>query len=211
MLTTDDLNVIDEVFCFSPYGKEKENRYLHNKEVFFEENSNFCLSTDATDEFNKILENSKVLLKNDCALGLTKLCAYLKQQKDILTLSQSKFLRDKYSYQCLFTFVAKVALFDIDQAFLLRKPLSRYHKDMNQYATDLEINSWNAIQIIDTFKLLDDFKTGIYVPKRESIRNSCVVKQINVNTHSPQGDGSSSGCFFIVIGLLGISIIASFL
>jgi len=209
MLTVDELRALNEAFCFSPYGTDKEKTYLHNKEIFFEENSNFCVSANATDEFNKILENSRDLLKNDCALGLTKLCAFLMQQKEILVLSRSKFSDDVYTYERLFTFVAKVALFDIDQAFLLRKPLGRYHPDMNRYSTDLEINSWNAIKIIDTFKLSDSFKHEIYNPKKEILRRACSDKNIHVNNESSHGNNPSGGCLFLVIGLFVVTLLAS--
>ena len=209
MLTVDELKTLNEAFCFSPYGIDKENRYLQNMKLFFEENSNCCVSANGTEEFNKILENSRDLLRNDCALGLTKLCTYLKQQKDILELSRSKFSNDRYTYERLFTFVAKVALFDIEQAFLLRKPLSRFHPDMNQYATDLEINSLNAIKIIDTFKLPIDFKNEIFIPQRELIKNACSIKHIHVNEQMPHENNSTSGCLSIIIGFMVITLLSA--
>ena len=80
---------------------------------------------------------------------------------------------------------------------------------MNQYATDLEINSLNAIKIIDTFKLPIDFKNEIFIPKRELIKNACSIKHIHVNEQMPHENNSTSGCLSIIIGFMVITLLSA--
>ncbi len=209
-MTRNELDAVNEVFCFSEYGVDKKNRYLRNVQSFFDEQSHLAVSSIISEEYAKILDNSRSLLKNDCALGLKKLSGYLRCQKTILDVVHIKTKNIDDSFLKLSTFVAKVALFDIDQAFLIRKPLSPYHPDMNEYATDLELNSWHAFNILDKFCLLDDYKTKIYIPKREQIRRECIRKKIDVNSVKADiSKTSPSGCLSFIFIFILLSLLST--
>ncbi len=155
--------------------------------------------------------SGRSLLKNDCALGLKNLSGYLRCQKSILDVVHIKTKNIDDSFLKLSTFVAKVALFDIDQAFLIRKPLSPYHPDMNEYATDLELNSWHAFNILDKFCLLEDYKTKIYIPRREQIRRECIIKKIDVNSSVKTNISktSQSGCLSFIFLFILLSLLST--
>lgn len=196
--------------CFDKYGEDVKKAYFKRVNDFFLDEGNIGTKDSIREEFNRILNESKVLLSRDPAFGLLGLVDYINQQKRHISTIRYKIGSQDITYAMIVTFVVKVAIFDIEETIFLEQLMDqKYHMSISKMIVTHERNLWEAIKLIDNLDMLLAYKHDVYEKKREEYKRKCILK--NIDTRTPQQVkkdnisntvDSMSGCIFLFVFFL---------
>lgn len=201
------------------FGLDEKKKYIERANFFFEQEDRIRVPKTTLSDFKKIKEDCKILLSKDCAFGLFGLVEFLKIQRRVLLKIKEKNGSEDFSYLEISTYVIKVAIFDIDQAYNLIYNWKYKHQYANPdtyYNTGLENNVWEAFKIMDKFDMRIAYREGIYKDKRKEYEWKCKINHVDTrNEKQKRKDTISSaineadGCIFLIVLLVIAFIICT--
>jgi len=183
-----------------------KDKYYERCSSFFESEKLF-VPKKVKEEYEVILGDAFYLLLSDSAMGLQEISSYISSQVPHLLSVKNKLGELSFEYQEISTFIVKVVLQDIQEAFFFQD--YAYGCYGHYHNREVYKKAWRALTEIDKFEQTYSFRNKTYENIKSEIKRKCAYYMVDTRTKSEKKKDfakecfdESLGCIFIILFML---------